>query len=44
MENLQVYRVRFNFSTPAISYLNLLRGNEETSPNPAASVEASALP
>jgi soluble lytic murein transglycosylase len=44
MENLQVYRVRFNVTTPATSYLNLLRGNEETSPNPAASVEASALP
>ena len=44
MENMQVYRVRFNVTTSAISYLNLLRGNEETSPNPAASVEASALP
>jgi soluble lytic murein transglycosylase len=44
MENLQVYRVRFNVTTSATSYLNLLRANEETSPNPAASVEASALP
>src|SRR5262249_39444559 len=44
MENLQVYRVRFNVSTPAISDLNLLRENEETSLNPAASGEASALP
>jgi soluble lytic murein transglycosylase len=44
MENMQVYRVRFNVTTSAISYLNLLRGNEETSPNPAASVEASAVP
>ena len=31
MENLQVYRVRFNVTTSTISYLNLLRGNEETS-------------
>jgi soluble lytic murein transglycosylase len=44
MENLQVYRVRFNVTTPAISYLNLLRGNEETNSNRAGSVEASALP
>jgi soluble lytic murein transglycosylase len=44
MENLQVYRVRFNVTTSTNSYLNLLHGNEETSPNPAASVEASALP
>jgi hypothetical protein len=36
--------VRFNLTTPAISYRNLLRGNEETSLNPAGSVEASALP
>ena len=44
MENLQVYRVRFNVTTSAISYINLLRANEETSPNPAAAVEASAQP
>ncbi len=44
MENMKVYRVRFNVTTSAISYLNLLRGNEETSPDPAASVEASAVP
>jgi hypothetical protein len=36
--------VRFNVTTPAISYLNLLRGNEETNSNRAGSVEASALP
>jgi len=42
MENLLLYRVRFNVTTPAISYLHMLRGNEE--PNPAGSVEASALP
>ena len=44
MESLQVYRVRLNVTTPAISYLNLLRGNEETNSNRAGSVEASALP
>jgi soluble lytic murein transglycosylase len=44
MENLQVYRARFNVTTSTNSYLNLMHGNEETSPNPAASVEASALP
>ena len=44
LENLQVYRVRFNVSTPAISYRNLLQASEQMNPNPAASVEASALP
>ena len=44
MENMQVYRVRFDVTTSAISYLDLLRGIEEASANPAPSVEASALP
>jgi soluble lytic murein transglycosylase len=44
MENLQVYRVRFNVTTPAISYLNLLQRVEETSPTPITSDTASGLP
>ena len=44
MENLQVYRVRFDVATSAISYLDLLREIEGATTNPAPSVEASALP
>jgi peptidoglycan lytic transglycosylase len=43
MENLQVYRVRFNVTTPS-RYLNLLQGAEETNPDPVTSVTASGLP
>jgi soluble lytic murein transglycosylase len=44
MENLQVYRVRFDVATSVISYRDLLREIERTTANPAPSVEASALP
>ena len=44
MENLQVYRVRFDVATSAISYLDLLREIEGATTDPAPSVEASALP
>jgi soluble lytic murein transglycosylase len=44
LENLQVYRVRFNVTMPAISYRDLLRGIEEANANSTPSVEASALP
>jgi hypothetical protein len=44
MENLQVYRVRFDVSAPAMSYVDLLRGIEEARATPDTSVEASALP
>jgi soluble lytic murein transglycosylase len=46
MENLQVYRVRFDVATSVISYRHrdLLREIERTTANPAPSVEASALP
>jgi len=44
LENLQVYRVRFNIKTPAMSYLNLLQELGEARPNPSPSVEASAMP
>jgi soluble lytic murein transglycosylase len=42
MENVQVYRVRFDVATS--SYRDLLREIERATTNPAPSVEASALP
>jgi soluble lytic murein transglycosylase len=44
MENVQVYRVRFDVATSAISYRDLLREIDRATANPAPSVEASALP
>jgi len=44
LENLQIYRMRFNVTMSAVSYRDLLRGIEEANQNSTPSVEASALP
>lgn len=44
MENLLVYRVRFDVTAPTMSFADLVRGAEGARVIPDASVEASALP